>query len=203
VKAHPAVGITGLYLYICYIGSMYQRSLLGDFGIEYISFAEASDLFIAGFRNPIAVFGTTFLAVFVFTVLDWILERFVLPPGSRVNRWMIGGFLIFAALSGIFAPALEAGRESSRMSRGWGTYVRLDAPPDGARLELSEDGNFPLLGATNRFIFILHRPSKHAYAIPATAVRWMSLCRMPAPFEPGQEAGTLPPEMLYGKSCDP
>ena len=178
--------MTFLYVYVCLIGSLYHLSLLASFGIPYFEFADVSDLFLAGFRHPVAAVVSIGFVVLLIGAIELVIRHRMRPStGAGWAKLVLAAVFL---LVGIATPSLEGNRVADRILRGWGTYVRIEFAPGVASPWVSEIPDVLLIAGATRFTFVYHLPSEASYAIPVASIQWQVLCRTRTPLDVGADA---------------
>ena len=179
LREHPALIISGLYVFATAIGMFFAWSYLRHFGINVFLYAEISDFLMASFKDPMI-----WVLVFIVT-LSWYLDvRASARWGSRERnrglRWY--GSRAYrrlsypsALLALVFILNLAAGKEADEARAGYGDVVNVTlADSDSSRTGV-------LLETTSRFVFLFDPNTQMVHVHPHESIAEISF------IAPGEE----------------
>src|SRR5258705_6627620 len=87
VKRNPAIGLSVVYAYFAFLGSVYQWVLFSRFDLNYFAFAEVNDFLTAAFVQPLVVIGS----VFALLCAVWLARLVLGRSDSSLSGCRFGG----------------------------------------------------------------------------------------------------------------
>jgi uncharacterized membrane protein len=150
-----------LYFYVSAIGIEYQWYIFKEFGVNVFDFAEASDFFLAAFRQPLTLpagaLGTLFVGYY--TVRRGFKRR---TPLKLVEWLIVFGMLPYIFLAGFLFAHLDI----SSLRRGWATYASVELIPEAEATGLFRDKTLIVIGTTESYFFFYDREYRVPKRLP-------------------------------------
>ncbi|HUS70221.1 MAG TPA: hypothetical protein VM075_05520 [Anaerolineae bacterium] len=187
-KQTPVV-LTLLYLYMSAVGVIYTWSLLRQFGINVMDFAEATDFLLAALRQPAAVVQSSIaLVAFLWiTAGATVAYRRVAGLSSEPKLVTVGQLskafkgavnqtvlaLVVAVLV-FMLPFLLGWVDGKRAMSGSGHKVAVELRSGGeASTPSCLDGDLLLIATAGDFAFFHEQESSHTYVIPVSNLAYV------------------------------
>lgn len=172
VREHPAVIVSGLYLFATAVGMFFSWAYLRHFGINVFLYAEISDFLLASFKDPV-IWAVVFVMLFAWYFDVRASKRWGSRERARGLRWY--GTRTYRRLSypaALFALvvflSMAAGNEAEDARKGFGDIVNVS-------LADSESGRTGvLLETTARFVFLFDPDTQMVYVHPHESIAEIS-----------------------------
>lgn len=173
------------YLYLTCVGMAFSWSLYDSYGINIFEFAEINDFLLAAFREPATVASGGILALYSIPVYVWI-RRYESRRALIVKRWFLLTVIAFSLVTPIlmnfflsFSTQQRDVEQRDYVEMLWERQVTFtlrrgslytDARPSSTR-------DHYLIGASEKFVFLLDGTTEMTVVVPIGNLVAMSLVR--------------------------
>jgi hypothetical protein len=165
-RQHPAVLLTGCYLYLSLIGGLYNFALFREFDVNVFRHAKAEDFLIAAFADPLTIpLGvlSSLIALFAVRFIDWVEKvAFHMPPKRVLNA---AGWAILCTM---WVPyyAFEHGQSVAREIRQLAPTIEVKLKAGTDRGDVTPPIRGKLIGRVGQLIFILDPTAQQVIGVP-------------------------------------
>ncbi len=163
-RKEPAVALTAAYLLISACGLLYEWLYYNDFGLNVFQYADASDFFLAVFREPEILLFASVIAVAAIAIES---TNPLMRQGAKLTGWR-GGLLYIAVLTStllIYFVALNYAHIKA-------TYVKNEAPLVNVFTSGRAAHEDALIGSAGNFLFFYDRTANRTVEAPYNSVQF-------------------------------
>ena len=175
LQSHPALVITGVYLFLTAVGLLYSTLFFRQLGMHFSDYAQPEDFLMAALKEPlliVLVVGSIGLVYLLFRLDFWLRERYAWYDTFLGNQWMerinyhpaMIGFvvLVYAFLFTFIYADVVATRAQNGERRTVSVELRTGCAPQHLQRTLLE--------TTAGFLLVYDAETEEARAIPYESV---------------------------------
>lgn len=166
------------YLYLTCVGMVLSWSLYDTYGVNIFEFAELNDFLLAAFREPITIASGAISALYFVGIYALLLRKVESTFFDIVRRWFPFTVIIVSAIAPIalyFYTSEHRHYEDMLWERQVTVELRKGAL--GVRSNPDKAVDYYLIGASDKFIFVLNGNTETAVVIPVSNLVSISFVR--------------------------